>query len=79
MEPLLLTIPECCRLVSIGRSSVYKLIKQGHLPIRKIGRRTLVAATDLQHFVQLLGVGRGNASDGEAGAKAAPSSDQIIT
>jgi excisionase family DNA binding protein len=57
MEPLLLTIPDCCRLAAIGRSSVYKLIRQGRLPIRKIGRRTLIAATDLQEFVQRLGVG----------------------
>jgi excisionase family DNA binding protein len=55
MQPLLLTIPECCRLAAIGRSSVYKLIREGRLPIRKIGRRTLIAAADLQDFVQRLG------------------------
>ena len=40
MEQLLLTIPECCRLASIGRTKFYELIATGEIPIRKIGRKT---------------------------------------
>ena len=48
MEQLLLTIPECCRLASIGRTKFYELIATGETPIRKVGRKTLVAASDLR-------------------------------
>jgi excisionase family DNA binding protein len=54
MEQLLLTIPECCRLASIGRTKFYELIATGEIPIRKIGRKTLVAASDLRDWVERL-------------------------
>jgi excisionase family DNA binding protein len=56
MKPLLISIPECCRATAMGRSSIYKLIRQGRLPIRKIGRRTLIAVADLEEFVTQTGV-----------------------
>lgn len=56
MEQLLLTIPECCRLAAIGRTKFYELIATGEIPIRKIGRKTLVAASDLRDWVERLPV-----------------------
>jgi excisionase family DNA binding protein len=53
---LLLTIPECCRLAAIGRAKFYELIANGEIPIRKIGRKTLVAASDLRDWVERLPV-----------------------
>jgi excisionase family DNA binding protein len=48
MEQLLLTVPQCCRLAAIGRTKFYELVASGEIPIRKIGRKTLVAASDLR-------------------------------
>lgn len=39
---LLFSIPETCRLLSIGRTTAYQLLKSGLLRKRKIGRRTLI-------------------------------------
>jgi excisionase family DNA binding protein len=39
---LLFSIPETCRLLSIGRTTAYQLLKSGLLQKKKIGRRTLI-------------------------------------
>lgn len=54
MDQLLLTIPECCRLAAIGRTKFYQLIGAGQIPIRKIGKKTLVAADDLRRWAERL-------------------------
>jgi excisionase family DNA binding protein len=41
-------------VLGLCRDSVYKLIKQGQLPARKIGRRTVVLESDLQAFLEAL-------------------------
>ena len=56
MEQLLFTIPECCRLAAIGRTKFYEPIDTGETPIRKVGRKTLVAASDLRDWVERLPV-----------------------
>jgi excisionase family DNA binding protein len=40
--------------LGLCRDSVYKLINSNRLPARKIGRRTVVTATDLQRFLEEL-------------------------
>jgi excisionase family DNA binding protein len=52
MDQLLYTIAQCCRLAAIGRTKFYELAASGEIPIRKVGKRTLVAATDLQRWVE---------------------------
>lgn len=39
---MLHTINDTCKLLSIGRTTVYRLIDDGHLERVKIGQRTLV-------------------------------------
>ncbi len=39
---LLYSIPDTCRLLSIGRTTAYLLIQSGKLEAVKIGRRTLI-------------------------------------
>jgi excisionase family DNA binding protein len=51
---LLYTITECCRLASIGRTKFYELISDGEIPIRKVGKKTLVAAADLKRWAERL-------------------------
>jgi len=41
MPPLLVTVPEACRLLGVSRSTVWNLIKGGRIKVAKIGRRTL--------------------------------------
>jgi excisionase family DNA binding protein len=40
----------------LGRDTIYKAIHQGRLKARKLGRRTVVLASDLQAFLESLPV-----------------------
>jgi excisionase family DNA binding protein len=53
-QQLLLTIAQCCRLAAIGRTTFYALVANGEIPIRKIGTKTVVAASDLRDWVERL-------------------------
>jgi excisionase family DNA binding protein len=46
------TIPETLAATGFGRDKLYKLINTGQLPARKLGRRTLVLASDLEEFLK---------------------------
>jgi excisionase family DNA binding protein len=48
------SVPEIMVQIGLSRDGVYKLIRDGKLKARKIGRRTLVTGTDLQEFLQAL-------------------------
>ncbi|MEA2969556.1 MAG: Helix-turn-helix domain, partial [Alphaproteobacteria bacterium] len=38
--------------LGLARDSVYKLINSGQLPAKKIGRRTVIVAADLEKFLK---------------------------
>jgi len=48
------SIAETMALSGLGRDTIYKAIHAGHLPARKLGRRTVVLASDLQRFLETL-------------------------
>ena len=50
--PLLVSINEAARIVGLGRSKTYELIKTNELRLIKVGARSLVAMSDLQRFVE---------------------------
>jgi excisionase family DNA binding protein len=52
--PLLYSIPEAARLLSLGRSKTYELIGSGRLRTVSVGRRRLVSACALAEFVETL-------------------------
>ena len=52
MEPLLVSIKNTGRTLSLGRTSVYSLIKEGKLDTKKLGRRRLVTAESIKRFVE---------------------------
>jgi excisionase family DNA binding protein len=52
MDQLLYTIDQCCRLAAIGRTKFYELVGSGEIPVRKVGKRTLVAAADLKRWAE---------------------------
>jgi excisionase family DNA binding protein len=54
MDQLLYTISQCCRIASIGRTKFYDLVASGEIPIRKVGKKTLVSAADLRRWAEQL-------------------------
>ena len=51
IEPLTMRIPEAARLLSISRSSFYRLLGNGEIEIAKSGRKTLVIVESLKAFI----------------------------
>lgn len=51
MEKLSVSIPDTGNALGVGRSSVYELIKSGHLKTIKIGRRTLITVESIRALV----------------------------
>ena len=60
------SIPQVMGKIGIGRDTLYKLIRQGNLPARKLGRRTVVLESDLQAFIEALPRLGGGAQKGAA-------------
>jgi len=54
MDQILYTIAQCCPLAAIGRTKFYELVANGEIPIKKIGRKSLVAADDLRRWAARL-------------------------
>ena len=52
--PLIVSIAEAARLLSIGRSQVYRAISAGQLRTHKSGRRNLIETAELRRFVNEL-------------------------
>jgi excisionase family DNA binding protein len=50
------SIPEVLTKIGVGRDKLYELIRSGQLPARKVGRRTLIVASDLEAFLKALPV-----------------------
>jgi excisionase family DNA binding protein len=48
------SIAQAVRFLGIGRSTLYQIIKEGRLPVRKLGRRTLIMRDDLNQFIATL-------------------------
>jgi excisionase family DNA binding protein len=53
-EHLAFTIEQAAQVSSLGQTSIYQAIKEGHLKKRKFGTRTIVMRTDLQNFLDEL-------------------------
>ncbi len=52
MAPLLLTIPQTCKALSLGRTTTYSLIAAGKLEVVRIGRRTLVKFSSVEALAE---------------------------
>ena len=50
MEPLLQSIPDAAKALSVGRSKLYELISNGELQTVTIGRRRLVRTDSIRAF-----------------------------
>ena len=52
MDKLACSITETARVLSMGRTSIYKLIDDGRLDAFKLGRRTLIKAESIRRLVE---------------------------
>jgi predicted DNA-binding transcriptional regulator AlpA len=50
----LLTVPEALFSYGVGRSKFYLEVKAGRIPLRKLGKRTLVAVDDMEAWAAAL-------------------------
>jgi excisionase family DNA binding protein len=71
MDQLLLTVSQCCHLAAIGRTKFYELVASGEIPVRKLGKKTLVAAADLKDWVERLPTSEIKEGDRKGGRTAA--------
>lgn len=53
-ERLAVSVNTACELLGISRTTLYQLVKDGDLHIRKIGRRSVLLTTDLNAFIKQL-------------------------
>jgi excisionase family DNA binding protein len=52
MEPLIIRIPDACRMIGVGRSKLYELLAAGEIEAVKIGARRLILLASLREFVE---------------------------
>ncbi|WP_159716400.1 excisionase family DNA-binding protein [Geminicoccus flavidas] len=51
IEPLFISIRECCRVASLSSVTVYRLIAAGKLTAVKAGSKTLIEVASLQSYL----------------------------
>jgi excisionase family DNA binding protein len=51
LDPLLVSVPEAARMIGLGKSKFYELVKIGDFKIVKLGGRSLVSTDELRAYV----------------------------
>ena len=51
MEPITTSINDAAKALSLGRTSIYALIREGRLETIKLGRRTLVRIASIRRLL----------------------------
>lgn len=51
LEPLTVRVAMAVKLTGISRSRIYELIQSGDLPVKKVGRSTLIPFAELKRFI----------------------------
>lgn len=51
MEPIVTSVNDAARALSLGRTSIYALINEGRLETVKLGRRTLIKVESIRALV----------------------------
>ena len=52
LERMLNTIPQAALVLSLGRATVYELIRANELRVVKIGRASRITTADLEAFIE---------------------------
>lgn len=67
IQPILVTVTTACRLLSLGRTTIYQLIANGALAKHKCGKRTLITMASIRHFVVQTGAAPDHVGNQEGG------------
>jgi excisionase family DNA binding protein len=51
LEPVATSVNDAAKALSLGRTSIYALIKEGRLEKIKLGRRTLITVASIRALV----------------------------
>jgi excisionase family DNA binding protein len=51
MEPIATSVSDTAKALSLGRTSIYALIKEGRLETVKMGRRTLIKVESIRRLI----------------------------
>ncbi len=51
-EDRLLTVPEVCQRLNIGRTMLYELVNRRQIKTVKIGKKRLVSTLDIDAFIE---------------------------
>jgi len=54
MQTELLTIPQFCAHVNIGRTNAYRLINEGQIKAVKLGKKTLIPRVEMLKWIETL-------------------------
>jgi excisionase family DNA binding protein len=52
ITPLAVGVSEACRMLGVGRTSLYALVQQKRLPSFSIGARRLFKRAELERFIE---------------------------
>jgi len=52
VQPLLLNIPQVCKMLSLSRTKVYELIHMEGLPVVRFGKAVRVSPRSLQEWLE---------------------------
>jgi excisionase family DNA binding protein len=52
MEPLLLTVEEAAKVMSLGRTRIYDLIASHELESLKVGKSRRIVAKSIERFIE---------------------------
>ena len=53
MQPIVISINETAKALSLGRTSIYALINEGRLESVKLGRRTLIKVESIRRLLEM--------------------------
>jgi len=51
IQNVVLSVSEAQQILKIGKTKFYSLLKTGHIPGRKLGRRTVILRSDLNSYL----------------------------
>jgi excisionase family DNA binding protein len=52
MDPIATSVNDAAKALSLGRTSIYALIKEGRLDTVKLGRRTLIKVESVRRLLE---------------------------
>ena len=55
MEPISIPVDQACKLCSIGRDAMVKLMQDPKFPVFKIGNKSVIPVAGLRKYIEALG------------------------